>query len=252
MKVRKCLVQQHMDNINFYNMRVNVFKQLTNKKQIFFYKNIFDLMQIHRLVSQFNIRAKIDIFEDTVGDIILGFYKIEDTVPLLQQELILDAKTAALLGAEVIDFLAPLFDPNWQPPPEDTDEETAGDIPNPETNISDVPGLENPARNESSIFVTELKPTPNFVIPNNLQAGKVVAATTTVIPDIHTMASDATLARSPERNSFEPVASDEIIHTSHQPEVRTQLSNLPAYTNGAPEIPPVASLTIPETPRWGS
>jgi hypothetical protein len=78
----------------------------------------------------FTIAKKYDLHKDemykkfaiTVGDIILGFYRIEDTVPLLQQELGLDPRTAALLGADVLDFLAPLSDPNWQPPVEERDE----------------------------------------------------------------------------------------------------------------------------------
>ena len=192
-------------------------------------------------------------FALTIGDIILGFYKIEDTVPLLQQELELDAKTAALLGADVLDFLAPLSDPNWQPPAEV--EDTQVEMPN-DTTYQDESGekLANPSIDtltESPVLVTNLQPTPNFVIPSNLQAGRVTPLVA-VAPEIHTMASDATLARSPERSAYAPVVVDEVVHTSNQPEVRQTLSDLPAYTSGAPTNIPTGPPIVVEPPRWGN
>jgi hypothetical protein len=58
----------------------------------------------------------IDQFKLVISDIVLGFYKKEDTVPLLQQELGLDPKNAALLGAEVFDLFAIISTSTWNPP----------------------------------------------------------------------------------------------------------------------------------------
>jgi len=108
--------------------------QVTNEQAQRVYENA-SLKQRYFYTSTGNklrsIAQKYDLHGDenykkfgiTVGDIILGFYRIEDTVPLLQQELGVDPRTAALLGADVLDFLAPLFDPNWQPPVEKTEQE---------------------------------------------------------------------------------------------------------------------------------
>lgn len=56
------------------------------------------------------------ILSTLIGDLVLGFYKTTDTVPLLQQELSLEPRVAALLGVEVIEFITPLTNPNWQLP----------------------------------------------------------------------------------------------------------------------------------------
>lgn len=70
------------------------------------------------LAQKYNVHAPetYSIFAVTVGDIILGFYKPEDTITLLQQELGISTQTAALLSADLKIFLAPLQDPNWQAP----------------------------------------------------------------------------------------------------------------------------------------
>lgn len=103
--------------------RKKVYLQISNKQK-YLYENptsggmLFSIAQKYDLHKNETYRT----FAVTVGDIILGFYRIEDTVPLLQQELGLNPRTAALLGADVLDFLAPLSDPNWQPPVEDREE----------------------------------------------------------------------------------------------------------------------------------
>jgi len=87
-------------------------------KVVYYYTNENTGFHLNIIAQKYDMH-KEEIYKKfaiTVGDIILGFYKIEDTVPLLQQELEIDPRTAALLGADVLDFLAPLSDPNWQPP----------------------------------------------------------------------------------------------------------------------------------------
>lgn len=186
---------------------------------------------------QLDSRDKYKTFATTVGDVILGFYKVEDTVALLEQELELDADTAAKLGAEVIEFLAPLSDPTWQPPIE------SGEIDNKTEPVT------------SETFSNELTPTPNFDIASNHQASNITTETiATAVPDIHTMASDATLARSQNRSAYEPLEDpdDEIIHSSSQPDFRQSLADLPAYTSASPAQTPTESPQVVTPPRWGS
>ncbi len=99
---------------------------------------------------------KYKLFAVTVGDIILGFYRIEDTVPLLQQELQLSPRAAALLGADVLDFLAPLSDPNWQPPTETQIEEAKTAAAEAAHASSILPGHSiEPALNEEPVYRSE-------------------------------------------------------------------------------------------------
>lgn len=156
-----------------------------------------------------------------ISDIILGFYKIEDTVPLLQQELEIDAKTAALLGADVLDFLAPLSDPNWQPPAE-TDETE---------NIS-IPENQIAAANQSVI-------NPEPVV-------------STILPELRTMAADMEEGRSPVRSTFNAAAAmEEPVYVSTQPTIEKPATEAPSYS--APLYqPPKPNVDAPlEKPRWG-
>lgn len=166
---------------------------------------------------------KVDAGLLLIGDIILGFYKIEDTVPLLQQELNLDPKTAALLGAEVLEFLAPLSDPNWQPL-EDEDE-ISENIPAPEAAISRIP-IKAPA-------------------------------------PLHTFASDMAIARNEQPVEVNtPVyataptyqAAPEPVYQSTQPNpVSPVLSSIPSYTTpNTPTPAPVPPPPAPDRPRWST
>lgn len=51
-----------------------------------------------------------------VGDVILGITKVSDLQITLSQEIGLDDLAANKVTRDLIDFLAPLSDPNWQPP----------------------------------------------------------------------------------------------------------------------------------------
>lgn len=195
---------------------------------------LFELATRYKL-EEFSMYKK---FVLTVGDIVLGFYKIEDTVPLLQQELELDPKTAALLGAYVLEFLAPLSDPNWAPPletEEDTIDEFSERVENnqdtqlPLTNI-------NPSLPEESLG-TNNTVSQNFTIPANLKPQ--------AIPELRTMSAD--MVRSPERNTFEPVSSDNTPTYISNQETRT-VAPAPSYNAPLYEAPKPAPL---EPPRWG-
>lgn len=160
-------------------------------------------------------------FAITIGDIILGFYKIEDTVPLLQQELGIDAKTAALLGADVLDFLAPLSDPNWQPPAE-TDE-------------------------AENITIPE-----NQVVVTNQYAINPEPVVSTILPELRTMAADMEEGRSPVRSTFNAASAvDEPVYVSTQPTIEKPAPPAPSYA--APLYqPPKPNVDAPlEKPRWG-
>ncbi|MFN3188252.1 MAG: hypothetical protein ACK42D_01770 [Candidatus Paceibacteria bacterium] len=221
--------------------------------------------------SQILIAKKYDLhngemynkFAITVGDIILGFYKIEDTVPLLQQELGLDPRTAALLGADVLDFLAPLSDPNWQPPVEElgTEENDAEDVY--KTQIPSEEGTTTTGR-----FTEDTTPTPyqgtepastvnTSFEPAYPSAVTPVASPTPPPPQppnpaLHTMASDMQTVRQDVR----PVPTMNLEHTptyisQNQDSLRQPISNTPSYTSPSQPLNSPSTSDI-EPPRWSS
>jgi hypothetical protein len=181
------------------------------------------LAQIYKKYKYQNIDSVKKYFI-TVGDIILGFYKIEDTVPLLQQELELDAKTAALLGADILDFLAPLSDPNWQPPVDDFE-------------TDNVPGSEE----------RSLSPQPNVSYETRIDS----VQPETELPQLRTMAGDMLEERSPVRSTFNPVTTlDEPMYQSSQPVIAKKAPDAPSY-NAPLYQPPKPNVDAPlEKPRW--
>ncbi len=171
-------------------------------------------------IRQFEMAKKYDLHKDesykkfalTVGDIILGFYRIEDTVPLLQQELGVSPRTAALLGADVLDFLAPLSDPSWVPP--------------------------EPAKEPEQLLTTPTVATPVFVIPTPTQ---------TATPAVTTPQPTITIPL----QSSEPAFGFEPVHTSTQDTSRIPLSAVPSYAHPTPHQPP-APISLEQPPRWGA
>ncbi len=179
-------------------------------------------------INDIDSRKKVVIL---ITDIIFGFYKVADTVPLIQQELGADARTAALLGADVLGFLAPLSDPNFVVPKEEGEEGIEVAKPSPEPTIHLAP--------VSSYAVSQSQ--PQATAPTYQPA-----PTPAVAPELHTMAMDANAARS----NYQPTA--EATYSSEQPVTRQPLSDLPSYTNGATQ--PQNSTPVPpiEPPRWGN
>lgn len=237
----------------------------------------------------FYIAQKYDLHQDeiykkfaiTVGDIILGFYKIEDTVPLLQQELGIDPRTAALLGADVLDFLAPLSDPNWQPPVEETEQQdvvignhaieqsrSAPATPTSETYA--IPINTAPAPQNTHIYQEPVSqptyannpPQPPVAIPNYQHQ----------IPDTPPMdqqspmpqsqlyqspASPASPYDTPRPTPPAPPQSQpphfhyEPVYQSTQPATRAPLSDVPTYQPPTQTPPPQPRAPL-DPPRWGS
>jgi hypothetical protein len=247
-------------------------------------KKLFSIAQRYDL----HIRDEVyKIFATTVGDIILGFYKIEDTVPLLQQELGLDPRTAALLGADVLDFLAPLSDPNWQPPVEETEyeEEMGGEDVSefvPEDNMADYPKEENVV-NPLSVTNNQpnkVPPITYYDIPSTLPAVETAISPTQSVtsvppvsrapqpagqnqsdnqnvptnPALHTMASDMEVARQEEGSGVRATPSLNLEPTptyvsQNQDSLRQPLSSTPTYTpTPQPTTSPQSSNIEP--PRW--
>ena len=208
-------------------MRIDLYKNTNDSKKYFLgHNNSTRLLTELSVKYHFYIEEQYKIFAVTIGDIILGFYKIEDTVPLLQQELGLDAKTAALLGADVLDFLAPLSDPNWKPPVEDED----GDLEDVESATSDLSKME--------------------IIPET--TSPQIEPPSTIIPQLRTMAADMVEVRSPVRSSFNAgIMLDEPTYTSTQPTLERKATEAPSYTAPLYE-PPKPNVDAPlEKPRWG-
>jgi hypothetical protein len=205
----------------------------------------------------FNIAQKYDLHHDdvyktfaiTVGDIVLGFYRVEDTVPLLQQELGISPQIAARLGVDVLDFLAPLSDPNWQPPAgfledEETENNTPENVPAPIIETSNEELLPT----HQTIPLTE---NPHPVVPPTTITPQPVASQTATQPfdhkrPLHTMASDmASLRNETYRPSLD--LDNEPVHQSQsQDTLRQSLSDIPSYTVAKPTAPP----SNPNPPRW--
>ncbi len=200
--------------------------QNLSKTGAYLYSYTKPALELKNISEKYNVAEKHPIFIMTVGDIILGFYKIEDTVPLLQQELGLDPKTAALLGAEVLEFLTPLSDPNWQPSEDENGEdETSGYIPTPEAPVNRIP-IKAPA-------------------------------------PLHTFASDMAIVRNEQPvEVYTPVsapiptyqATPEPVYQSTQPNpVSPALSSIPSYTTpDTPTPAPVPPPPAPDRPRWST
>jgi hypothetical protein len=172
-----------------------------------------------------------------LGDITLGFYRTEDTVPLLQQELGLDPKTAALLGAEVIEFLTPLSDPNWQPPVEmaDVDEDedlkdiTDNEVPTITPVVNHIPEKAPAlALNPIHTLASDMATVRNVITPSpNVSTGSITPSTYT--------------------NVSEPTP----VYQSTQP-VPKPLSTIPSYTPAPTPPAPVAPPPVPDRPRWST
>jgi hypothetical protein len=200
---------------------------IASAKQRYLFDDTAGDILLSQIAEKFHITdpAAKKHFFSTVSDIILGFYRIEDTVPLLQQELKTDAKTAALMGAEVLDYLAPLSDPNFVIPAE----------------IPDLPLADISTHTPELIAIPQSIPVNTYAVP----AATPIPATPVIAPELHTMAMDANDARS----NYQPTA--EPVYSSEQPVIRQPLSDLPSYTNGAAQ--PQNSTPVPpiEPPRWG-
>lgn len=158
-----------------------------------------DLAINHDLLSEY-LYKKLII---TIEDIILGFYNIADTEPLLIQELGITPEAAQALTPDIIEFLAPLSDPNWQPPMDENEEYKAAATTDHEP---------------SDTYITPEQP----VVANETETN---TETHTTAQPMRTMQQD--MARSPQRPEFEPMADDTPVYTSEQP---TNEHDVPAYT----------------------
>ena len=153
----------------------------------------------HSLPLNFEFKKYLILTED----IILGFYKIEDTIALLQQELEIDEATATQLGGEVLEYLQPLSDPNWQPPLDEDSEITSGA----DKSVSAV--------STNSVLVVE----------NSVSVHEPLA-----IPEIRTMAGDMAHERIPDRSTFNAAADfEEPAYVSTQPEIEKKGVEVPSY-----------------------
>ena len=194
--------------------------------------SVFYIINKYNQIQTENVRDK---FTTAIGDIVLGFYRIEDTVPLLKQELGLDDETAKLLGADVLEFLAPLSDPNWQPPEEfepiDVDEE--GKI------------NQTVATKETEIAKT------SHVITNN--QNEIVSP---LISSLRTMAKDIDnnkISKNPD-DFIGETNDDEQIYTSAQDNIRHPLSSTPSYTTPIHHSSSLSNdePSLEERPRWNN
>ncbi len=196
-------------------IRQDIFEQAT-AVQKYLYSDYRSGGQLLNIANRCQIRFESTQYKNfalTVGDIILGFYKIEDTVALLRQELNLDPKTAAVLGAEVIEFLSPLSDPNWQPPLDDEGDNAEVDMTSPVANIP----VKSPAF------------TPTNEVP--------VAA-----PSLRTLADNFAAAQATQ-------PSDQSLRPSY--ETTPSLSSIPSYQS-APVATPSPTVPAPNRPKWSS
>ena len=267
-----------------------IYKNSTPKQKYFFSSKKSDdlLFTIAQKYDLDKDEEKNKLFNITVGDIILGFYKIEDTVPLLQQELGLDPRTAALLGADVLDFLAPLSDPNWQPPAEEVEEDEEDiDAENEQTDLEENDRFQEtsdtPEPASVPTAVTNNQPhkipyaqsaegtfreeTPTETSPQTYQPVQAPAfpenQPTTLTPAedlpapnpaLHTMANDMEHVRQTGEPSPRATPSLNLEHaptyvSQNQDSLRQPLSDTPSYTPPPRPLNPSPVSDI-EPPRW--
>ena len=246
------------DYIKFGNSSIPPEKRNSIKKQLSVVQNYL-LEDADSICKLFVIAQKYNLEKDeiykkfaiTVGDIILGFYRIQDTVPLLQQELGLDPRTAALLGADVLDFLAPLSDPNWQPPEEfepiDSEEE--------DSELGQIPVKLEEVVEQNKIEIQPILPnipTPATPFDTTRVTPDIAPYVAPVVPPLRTMADD--MAHPAEQReglvgglNYEPV------YTSSQDNLRRPISDTPNYVTPIPPRPPQNQNrpSVEEPPRWG-
>jgi hypothetical protein len=196
---------------NFNDIRIETFKTRSTKVQYLYNLVGLSLMDV-TLAEKFLTTSDFLRLRNVIGDIILGFYKIEDTVPLLQQELGIDPRTAALLGADVLEFLAPLSDPNWQPPTEEEEVDTP-----------------------STTTAATITSTP-------------IAPISTEPEPLRTMRSDMDEARE-QLPSYQPTAAPEPVYQSSQPAL-SSVPSYTTPGNMVPN--PTAKAVDSGRPRWSS
>ena len=194
----------------------------------FLYSHPTSGRKLKNIAQNFNLQNYKD-FAITIGDLIFGFYKTVDLIPLLQQELELDQATAERLGADVLEFLAPLSNPAWQPPIEADNDSKNADFSNQITNEVSPVTLSTPE------VVAQIEE-PRHHEP-------------IAIPEIRTMAADMAIERSPARNTFNAAAEiDELVHVSNQPTLEKKIVDVPSYSSSQYPLPkPDASTT---DSRW--
>jgi len=229
-----------------------IYNNSTPKQKYFFSSKASDDL-LFSIAKKYNLHKsdKNKLFTATVGDIILGFYRIEDTVPLLQQELGLDPRTAALLGADVLDFLAPLSDPNWQPPEEfepiDSEEE--------DSELGQIPVKLEEVVEQNKIEIQPILPnipTPATPFDTTRVTPDIAPYVAPVVPPLRTMADD--MAHPAEqREGLVGGLNYEPIYTSSQDNLRRPISDTPNYVTPIPPRPPQNQNkpSVEEPPRWG-
>ena len=229
-----------------------------SKAGLYLYSHPESGVNLKEIANRHNIVENYATFGLTVGDIILGFYKIEDTIPLLQQELDLDPNTAAALGAEVLAFLAPLSDPNWQPPEDESveDEDMAeGENASENTGMGEAVSIpittsvRIPLKSPS--FITAPKPLHTFA--SDMEA---VRETSTEFETTTTTVIEPTPSLSAVPHLPVPQAHIEPTYQSSQPTVtREPLSSIPSYTpspTATPTAPAAEATPAPDRPRWST
>lgn len=192
---------------------------LAKPVQKYLLTDIKQYQDLYILAEKYSLNTDSDLYQRfciTIYDIILGFYNIADTEPLLIQELGIDPATAQALTQDVLEFLAPLSDPNWQPPAEE------GALTAPEVMPS-----------EASPATTKPMEAPANTADTAPGAVESVADT---MPQIRTMQSDMQY-----HNDIAPLPTTDTVYRSEQDSVRGPLADTPQYTDSSPT----------EEQRWG-
>ncbi len=258
---------------NIQNLRIPTLKKASPKVQFLYdYISISGFHQ--KNIEKYDLQKLGSHVLLLVGDIVLGFYRVEDTVPLLQQELGLDPRTAALLGADIIDFLAPLSDPDWQPPTTETRDVTSNIPKTPEVSSPEPKGVipesrestdaqdntfnipirngdaATPVTQPTSIVSTPFLPTKKEQVVTQAPSAIPIIErppTATNKPSTTPSPFDTPRPMPPQAPAssqfhFEP------IYQSTQPNTRQPLSDVPTYQT--PQTIPQPTNASTEPPRW--
>ncbi len=209
-KLRQDTINTNTESVKYFTSDKSKIKLLTFGLK----NNLFEKLHLKKFLILIN-------------DVILGFFKLEDTIPLLQQELELDLATAEKLGVEVLEFLAPLSDPTWQPPADENTENNE---------------FSEPSANElSSVTLSAPEALTQLEEPSHHEP--------TAIPEIRTMAVDMAYERSPDRSTFNAAADfEEPAYVSTQPIIERKVVDVPSYSSPQYQSP---KTDVPATDsRW--
>jgi hypothetical protein len=96
--------------------------------QAYLYSSPDSGVSLFAMATKYQINSSYRDFAIIVGDVILGTKKVTELTNLLQEQLHIEKTLAEAIARDLLDFLAPLSDPSWQPPKNNEPVEIAAEV----------------------------------------------------------------------------------------------------------------------------